>query len=125
MRAQRLDAAMRTVSERSSTNAQRWTADRRLEAAFERVVGDRARRAESVGALLESFSYRNVLARGYAVVHGPDGAVVSGVAEARKAQDVGVEFHDGRIAARIAGSEPPRARSRPKKDRDGSQGSLL
>ena len=122
LKAQRFDASMRSGFERAANSAQRWTADRRLEAAYERVVADRGRRIGAVGALLESFSYRNVLARGYAVIHGADDAVVSTVAGARAAADVALEFHDGRIGARVTGAAA--ARPRPRKD-DGSQGSLL
>ncbi|MFP6756709.1 MAG: exodeoxyribonuclease VII large subunit [Alphaproteobacteria bacterium] len=122
LRAQRLGASGRAGFERAAVSVQRWTADRRLEAAFERVVADRGRRIGAAGALLESFSYRNVLARGYAVIHGADDTVVSTVAGARAARDVALEFHDGRIDARVTGAVAARPRS--KKD-DGSQGSLL
>ena len=127
LKSQRLEASLGAGFERAARAAERWTADRRLETAFERMVAERGRRMDSIGALLESFSYRNVLARGYAVVHGADDAVVSGVAGARAAGDVALEFHDGRVGARVAGAEPPRPRSQkrnPKKD-TGSQGSLL
>ena len=47
--------------------------------------------------------YRNVLARGYAVARGADGRILRAAAAARRAGRLEVEFHDGRVAADIAG----------------------
>jgi len=77
--------------------------------------------------LLESLSYRGVLARGFAVVHGPDHALTSATA-ATPGMAVSIEFHDGRRDAVVAGSSaataaPPR---RPRKSGPlDDQGSLL
>lgn len=75
--------------------------------------------------LLESLSYRGVLARGYAVVHGPAQALTSAAA-ATPGMAVSIEFHDGRREAMIAGSGATTTARRPRKSGSpDDQGSLL
>lgn len=114
------------LSQTARTGLERWTGDRRLEIAFERAVSASRQRLDGLEALLESYSYRKVLARGYAVVHGQDGTIVGDAAAARRAKALEIEFRDGRIPAAVTEeSVAPRAK-RPKiKPDDESQGSLL
>lgn len=53
--------------------------------------------------MLESLSYRNVLARGYAVIRDAEGKPVAGVEGLRDGMAVAIELHDGRRTAHIGG----------------------
>lgn len=101
----------------------------RLAPALQRRLGTGEDRLAAASRLLESLSYRNVLARGFVLVHGEDDRPVTGAAMAQPGQAVSLEFADGRVAAVLAGSAPP---PRPRKRSDDNdagpaprQGSLL
>ncbi len=51
---------------------------------------------------LETLSYRNTLARGFAVVRAADGKPVSSVKNVKSGDAVTVEFHDGKTPAKIS-----------------------
>ena len=80
--------------------------------------------------MLESVSYRRVLARGYAVVHGAEG-LVTAAGQLSAGQGIELEFDDGRIGAQIssegggAAAKQAKPRRRTKREDEGSQGSLL
>jgi exodeoxyribonuclease VII large subunit len=80
------------------------------------------------GQLLESYSYRNVLARGFVLVRGADGQPVMRAAEASAGAAVEIEFFDGKRGAVIDG-ESSSPRPRPSRGTssggDDGQGSLL
>ncbi len=78
---------------------------------------------ERAGSLLESLSHRSVLARGYALVHGADGALIGEAAKTKMGEALTLEFHDGKVGVRVEGT-PPAAKPR-KAGSDGRQGSLL
>ncbi len=101
-----------------------------------RAVAEPERRLVQLGQLLASYSYENVLARGFAVVRDAAGRPLMAVAGARPGMELGLEFHDGTVAARVEGAKgaasgpPKRARAKPAgktgSDDGGSpQGSLL
>ncbi len=69
----------------------------RLGEAGQRQIRDWRGRLEALDRLRETLSYKSTLARGYAVVRG-DGAVITGVAAARAAARLEIEFADGRLA---------------------------
>jgi exodeoxyribonuclease VII large subunit len=102
----------------------------RLKPVVERGLSDRQRQIDALGALLESFSYKKVLERGYAVVRDPAGIVV-GAADATPGAAWVVEFTNGRADVTVGhgGGTPVAAPRKPKKDAkghgDGRQGSLL
>ncbi|GIX13568.1 MAG: hypothetical protein KatS3mg118_1527 [Paracoccaceae bacterium] len=86
----------------------------RIAAGRERLLGlaGRLRRAEALilrqrrdrlahaARLLEGLSWRQTLARGYAVVRGPAGGILPDAAAARAAAQLLIEFRDGTLAAR-------------------------
>ena len=117
---QRFAAAANAHNARKRQQFERWSRDARLHAAIRRRTDEQKRRLDAMTRRLESVSYRNVLARGYAVVRSAD-AIVSTAAAARGAGRVSIEFHDARIDARIA-----RSRSDGKRLQDNrQQGRLL
>lgn len=69
----------------------------------------------ALGKLLNAFSYKDVLRRGFALVRDAGGAPLHSVAAVTAGMPLEIEFSDGRIAARADGvaaetSEKPRAR---------------
>ncbi len=77
--------------------------------------------------VLESTSYRNVLKRGYAAVHGPEG-LIARARQVTAGLALEIEFEDGRVAATADGTPPRPAKRKPRSGTDpqGSpQGSLL
>ncbi len=84
------------------------TGQQRLASAEDRLAGS--------ARLLESLSYRRVLARGYAVVRGEDRAPVTDAAGTKAGMRLSIEFRDGETAAVVegGGAKPARA-SRPRK----------
>ena len=95
----------------------------RLARAGRAAVSERAARIETAARLLEGYSYRGVLARGFAVVRDQRERPLTSAAEVKSGAALSLEFQDGRAAARAAGRPKPRkARS---DDDGGGQASLL
>ncbi|MGF1607741.1 MAG: exodeoxyribonuclease VII large subunit [Rhodothalassiaceae bacterium] len=84
---------------------------------------DAAARLDGLVRVLESLSYKNVLARGYAVLRDEHGGLVTRAAALSAAQTVEAEFADGRRDLVVAGRKPAKARASGRKEAD--QGSLL
>ncbi|MFZ5783420.1 MAG: exodeoxyribonuclease VII large subunit [Pseudomonadota bacterium] len=89
------------------------------------------RQVDQLGKLLESYSFRSVLRRGFALVRDQDGQPVLTAAEARAGEAISIEFADGRVGARVTDGLGPAAATTPAPPRrrsgggGGSQGSLL
>lgn len=77
----------------------------RLSRAGARATEAARERLSAAAKLLEAFSYRGVLERGFALVRDGSGQPVRSVAAARAARAVEIEFADGRAAAQIGGSK--------------------
>ncbi|MHA1154124.1 MAG: exodeoxyribonuclease VII large subunit [Alphaproteobacteria bacterium] len=104
----------------------------RLAALLEKppVLGDAEGALAALARVLESVSYENVLKRGFAVVHGPEGLIAQ-AAQVTPGLALDIEFGDGRAAAIGAPggaaapkSKPKRKPAKPPGD-DEPQGSLL
>ena len=95
----------------------------RLRRAGRAAVREQVGRIETAARLLESYSYRGVLARGYAVVRDRRERPLTSAAAVKSGAALSLEFHDGRAAARAAGKPKPR-RTKPEDD-EGGQASLL
>ena len=80
-------------------------------------------RITALGGLLESYSYGQVLKRGFVLVRDQAGRPLMAAAETRPGQNVSLRFHDDEAKATITGAPQTRTR-RPPPD-DSSQGSLL
>jgi len=113
---------------------------RRFETATRTLLTNRGTELKSLAKLLESFSYRNVLKRGFTVVRNMDGVPLTSAAAAVPGLDVMIEFQgDDSRPATIKGEDAPKPkaakRTRPgkstksenteKKGGDDPQGNLL
>jgi exodeoxyribonuclease VII large subunit len=90
----------------------------------------RTDRLRAAGQLLAAFSYRGVLARGFALVRDGEGHPLRSAAAVTGGMRLGIEFSDGRVGA-VADSETatarpkPGAKPRPRDSGSGGQGTLL
>jgi exodeoxyribonuclease VII large subunit len=77
--------------------------------------------------LLQSLGYDNVLARGFALVRGEDGAMLRRAAEVKPGAALDIEFADGHVGAHAdaAARKPEAAAKTPRRRGDDKQGSLL
>lgn len=128
----RLDHGLRTARaaglagfERDGLNLNQVA--RRLAESMPRLLADRGLRVETAGKLLESYSYRKVLERGYAVIRDAHGHPVVSATDTHPGMAVAVEFGDGTVHAVVEGKAPRPAAPKPKKPQssDGRQGSFL
>jgi exodeoxyribonuclease VII large subunit len=96
-----------------------------------RLVADlvaRGRQAlEAAAGLLESLSYENVLARGFALAMDSAGHAVTSAASVAPGMAMTLQFRDGRVGVHAEGDGAPKPAKRPKDKPgdDGPQGSLL
>ena len=75
----------------------------RLDAALTQAGRRRRERLEATARLLVSLSYRNVLARGFAIVRDKAGTPLSSAAAIDKGARLSIEFSDGNVAALATG----------------------
>jgi exodeoxyribonuclease VII large subunit len=94
----------------------------RLEPAAKRIIRDRAQRLAALDKLLNSLSYRSVLARGYTVIKDANGQLVRTHEGLLPGQPLDIEFADGEIGANVSGAPArPRRRPRPPVGDDGQE----
>ncbi|HMM07609.1 MAG TPA: exodeoxyribonuclease VII large subunit [Paracoccus solventivorans] len=121
----RLEAVQtRTRRSQLDASAQLAEAGRRLDALAPKLTAERRAALESLDRLRQTLGHAETLRRGFAIVRGPEGQLLTSAAAAASAAALELEFHDGRVPARPA-AEPAPARparaKRPKPD----QGSLF
>lgn len=83
--------------------------------AMTRKLRDLSDRLGVFGERLQASSHEAALKRGYVVVRDTQGHVLSAQAAARAAQDLDLQFHDGRLAVRTTDASSPAA---PSSDQD-------
>jgi exodeoxyribonuclease VII large subunit len=88
------------------------------------AMADRRSALSQSSKLLLSLSYKNVLARGYAVIKDEAGNLVQDKAALSPGDAVAIEFADGAVGATIAGSPVIKKKPRPPSD-GGTQESLF
>jgi len=95
-----LNARLRPPAERLA-NAQENVAQRyaRLAPAITNRISRMKQHLESRAALLESYSYKNTLARGYALVMDKNGILIRSAEVAKREQNLQIQFADGIITA--------------------------
>ncbi|HVY12315.1 MAG TPA: exodeoxyribonuclease VII large subunit [Alphaproteobacteria bacterium] len=71
----------------------------RLATAHARLLEKQSERLASLGALLESYSYNGVLARGFALVRDSEGRTITRAADVKPKQDLKLTFADGTRSA--------------------------
>jgi exodeoxyribonuclease VII large subunit len=71
----------------------------RMKASLREMLSGRAVRLEGMGRLLDSVSYRHVLARGYALVHDQRGRPLRKAGDIAAGQLLTLEFVDGKVGA--------------------------
>jgi exodeoxyribonuclease VII large subunit len=91
---------------------------------FRVVIDRKARELRSADQLLRSLSYRNVLARGFALVRTGE-RPVHAAAEVASGAALDIEFHDGHIAAVSTSGAAIRKPAKKPEPTSGSQGSLF
>jgi exodeoxyribonuclease VII large subunit len=120
-----LKAAIRHVVERQDRAVERVTGaftPRMVTGLIER----HGHALEALGRLLESYSYDQVLKRGFALVRNAAGEPVVAAAAVPAGERLRLQFHDGEVAATAAGqpASPPKRSGLPPKAKP-DQGSLL
>jgi exodeoxyribonuclease VII large subunit len=106
----------RHAFERTAAHLRREVIDQRI------ARGDL--QVESLGNLLDSYSYQNVLARGFALVRDAADHPVTSAAAVTPGAGLTLQFGDGEVAA-TAGRHVQKSRPRASKTRDPRQGNLL
>jgi exodeoxyribonuclease VII large subunit len=100
----------------------------RLSRAVVALAEQRTTRLDSLGKLLDSYSFKGTLARGFALVRDASGAPILSAAAATPGAEVSIEFGDDKVGATIDGASKPAVPSRPAKmppRSGGPQGSLF
>ena len=95
----------------------------RLERAHLQGLAERRRRLSAADQLLESYSYKGVLARGFVLVADAARHPLTSAAQSHLGDSVTLTFHDGEVAATIGKGIRPRSRRTPSSSPD--QGSLF
>lgn len=80
----------------------------RLDRAYLARMKDGAARLDGLQKLLKSLSYKDVLARGYAVVRDSDGQPVRLAASVASGDALSIELTDGMIETMVTGGAPPK-----------------
>ena len=96
----------------------------RLAQAGTQMTTARHQRLEQLGKLMDTLSYRNVLARGYAIVQDGAGQVVTSAADLAPGDALHIILGEGSIDAAVGGAPLRRKAGKPAPD-DGSQESLF
>jgi exodeoxyribonuclease VII large subunit len=101
----------------------------RMEAGYLRLLTERSSRLQAGTALLESYSYRGILQRGFVLVTDDADQRLTSAADAKPGMAVTLEFHDGSAAAVVGSSgvvrKPEPARGTRKTDARSKQGVLF
>jgi len=87
---------------------------RTAQAALQRQIETQSRRLDRAGKLLEAYSYKGTLDRGFALVQDAEGQVLRSQAATTSGQAVNLVFADGNIGAVIDGTPSP-SKSAPQK----------
>jgi exodeoxyribonuclease VII large subunit len=103
----------------------------RLDRAFARQIENRRAHLQQLDQLRRSLGYRQVLARGFALVRDEQGALLRSAAAAPAGGKIDIEFADGRIGAAVDGEGPrpapvkPQTKARGKTKPATDQGTLF
>jgi exodeoxyribonuclease VII large subunit len=102
-----LDQRMQAAWARGAARRQASPALARLSAApVLALIREQAARVEGLAARLEAVSYNAVIARGFALVQGPDGTALTLAAAVTPGASLTLTFRDGAVKATAAGGKP-------------------
>ena len=93
------------ILERADTALKRW--GEQLTRAAPLITKDRVQRIEHYGRMLEAYSFKNVLKRGYVVVRDADGKPLMCAGETSAGQGISLQFSDDSVEATIGGKPKP------------------
>ncbi|MTH99776.1 exodeoxyribonuclease VII large subunit [Roseibium sp. RKSG952] len=121
------------LTQQISVNSERLTGlGGRLDRAYGAKLGHEREKLRGLGSLLQSLSYKDVLARGYAVVRDDKDQPLRSTADIASGAALSIELADGRIDAIATGESaaPAPSKAKPKrptvqKDKPADQGSLF
>lgn len=128
---ERLDASLRRAfaAHRSNVNTaknQFSDLDRRAPFAFSSSFDSVKRRLEQADRLLQSYSYENVLDRGFAIVRDDKGQPIVKSATVKSAQAITIQLQDGKFDAVSTGKTSSNPKSKPAPKSPGeNQGDLF
>lgn len=91
----------------------------RLQPSYQRQIETSRQRLTAFDKLLQSYSYKNVLARGFALVTDGDGEIVRSTSAVDPGQGLTIEVADGQIGVTVGGA-PAAPRKKPKPVPEGS-----
>src|ERR1700726_2907561 len=97
----------------------------RAERAVRTLIATRLARCERDGQLLAAFSYRGVLARGFALIRDAAGQPLHSATAITAGMPIEIEFSDGRVGARVDGAtsaDTPDEPTKPRAKRGGGAG---
>ena len=89
------------------------------------MLEQRRERLGSLGKLLVSYSYKNVLDRGFALVTDGEGQIVRSTHQVHPGEPLSIEVADGQIGATVSGAPLVRRKPRPPQDSGPDQESLF
>lgn len=124
---QALQSAMRFTKQRQVTTLSRQTETlTRLsgtaEVALKRHLETQSQRLDRADKLLEAYSYKGTLDRGFALVRDETGQVIRSKAGVKSGQGVSLTFGDGEIGAVIAGKSAPKPKRKTAKQTQQGRG---
>lgn len=93
--------------------------------ARDHVLRNARNRLTSLGQLLNAFSHKSVLERGFALVRGADGLPVRSVKAAVSGAVLDIEVMDGHFGATVSGTSPSARKVAPAPPKPSKQGSLF
>jgi exodeoxyribonuclease VII large subunit len=97
----------------------------RFENSFPKLIKDKEQKLHYLSKLLESYSYKNVLKRGYAVIHGKGGKVIGASSDINAGDKLKIEFADGKKDVQALGERKPKKKVEKKIVKDERQDSLF
>ena len=104
----------------------RWSGDNRLRNAFEQAIVGKIRHLAANTTLLESYSYKNVLERGYAVVRSSSNGLITRSAQLKTIKTGKLEFFDAETEILIKQkTSPDKDNQSHQNTSDEAQGKLL
>lgn len=98
----------------------------RMDVSIKNLLKNQQQNLEISARLLESYHYKRILERGFALVRDKKGKIIKSAALAKEAANINIEFADGRIEALCTGENPPlKSPPRKKPQAENNQESLF